>query len=152
MVLFCAIHLLATQYIAAQKSKGDILVFQRRSSITRKRRSFISNRKSNSEPSTRFAQDINKLQNQDDQDDQDDHDDSKKGISTASIQPTPKQSTIFHWKNLSYDVKTKDGTKRILDNVNGWVKPGTLTALIVRATFPSPWTNITTTSSLISSP
>jgi ATP-binding cassette, subfamily G (WHITE), member 2, PDR len=34
------------------------------------------------------------------------------------------------WDGLCYDVKVKDGPKRLLDDVEGWIKPGTLTALI----------------------
>ncbi|TDZ21308.1 ZEB2-regulated ABC transporter 1 [Colletotrichum orbiculare MAFF 240422] len=42
-----------------------------------------------------------------------------------------RQTAIFHWSNVCYDVKTsKKETKRILDNVDGWCEPGTLTALM----------------------
>ncbi|KAK1144527.1 hypothetical protein N8T08_005400 [Aspergillus melleus] len=41
-----------------------------------------------------------------------------------------KQTDIFTWKGLCYDIPVKDGTRRLLDDVNGWVKPGTLTALM----------------------
>ncbi|GME70203.1 unnamed protein product [Ambrosiozyma monospora] len=37
---------------------------------------------------------------------------------------------IFHWKNVTYDVPYKGGTRRLLNGVDGWVKPGTLTALM----------------------
>lgn len=37
---------------------------------------------------------------------------------------------IFHWKQVCYDVKVKGGTRRILSEVDGWVRPGTLTALM----------------------
>ncbi|CCK69552.1 ATP-binding cassette multidrug transporter PDR15 KNAG_0C04500 [Huiozyma naganishii CBS 8797] len=41
-----------------------------------------------------------------------------------------ESKAIFHWRDLCYDVKIKNGTRRILSNVDGWVKPGTLTALM----------------------
>lgn len=41
-----------------------------------------------------------------------------------------KSEAIFHWRNLCYDVKIKKETRRILNYVDGWVKPGTLTALM----------------------
>ncbi|KAH9200926.1 ABC-2 type transporter-domain-containing protein [Zygosaccharomyces rouxii] len=41
-----------------------------------------------------------------------------------------KSEAIFHWRNLCYDVQIKSETRRILNNVDGWVKPGTLTALM----------------------
>ena len=42
-----------------------------------------------------------------------------------------KQTSIFHWQDVCYDIKIKSETRRILDHVDGWVKPGTLTALMV---------------------
>jgi ATP-binding cassette, subfamily G (WHITE), member 2, PDR len=47
------------------------------------------------------------------------------------VQTILQQSSVFHWNNLSYEVETKNGTKEILNNISGWVKPGTLTALMV---------------------
>lgn len=41
-----------------------------------------------------------------------------------------RSKAIFTWKNLNYEVQTGDGPRRLLDNVQGWVKPGTLTALM----------------------
>ncbi|KAJ0423003.1 ABC-2 type transporter-domain-containing protein [Aspergillus carlsbadensis] len=38
--------------------------------------------------------------------------------------------SIFTWKNLTYTVKTPDGDRVLLDNVQGYVKPGTLGALM----------------------
>ncbi|PWY90711.1 hypothetical protein BO70DRAFT_328580 [Aspergillus heteromorphus CBS 117.55] len=42
----------------------------------------------------------------------------------------PEQREIFTWKSLSYDIPVKEGTRRLLDDVDGFVKPGTLTALM----------------------
>ncbi|KAK6189322.1 hypothetical protein LQW54_013385 [Pestalotiopsis sp. IQ-011] len=39
-------------------------------------------------------------------------------------------TSVFHWNNVCYDIKIKGEPRRILDNVDGWVKPGTLTALM----------------------
>ncbi len=41
------------------------------------------------------------------------------------------RSATLHWRNLCYNIKTKSGTRRILNNIDGWVKPGTMTALMV---------------------
>jgi ABC-type transport system involved in cytochrome bd biosynthesis fused ATPase/permease subunit len=38
--------------------------------------------------------------------------------------------SVFTWKNLSYTVKTPSGDRVLLDNVQGWVKPGMLGALM----------------------
>lgn len=42
----------------------------------------------------------------------------------------PEQKDILMWRGLNYDIPVKEGTRRLLDDVNGWVKPGTLTALM----------------------
>jgi ATP-binding cassette subfamily G (WHITE) protein 2 (SNQ2) len=39
-------------------------------------------------------------------------------------------TSVFTWKNLSYTVKTPSGQRTLLDNVQGYVKPGTLGALM----------------------
>ena len=52
-------------------------------------------------------------------------DEGEKGMS--SIQA---QTDIFTWRNVSYDIEIKGEPRRLLDNVAGWVKPGTLTALM----------------------
>lgn len=41
-----------------------------------------------------------------------------------------RNTSVFTWKNLSYTVKTPSGDRVLLDNVQGWVKPGTLGALM----------------------
>ncbi|KAL9044464.1 MAG: hypothetical protein Q9214_002399 [Letrouitia sp. 1 TL-2023] len=39
-------------------------------------------------------------------------------------------TSVFTWKNLTYTVKTPQGDRVLLDNVQGWVKPGMLGALM----------------------
>lgn len=117
MIVFCAVHLLAAEYISAQKSKGDVLLFQHGHSRNKPLRAIDSE---SAVASPVFAQDINK------QEACDAFNPSPEGVQTIL-----QQSSVFHWNNLSYEVKTKNGTRRILNNINGWVKPGTLTALMV---------------------
>jgi ATP-binding cassette, subfamily G (WHITE), member 2, PDR len=50
--------------------------------------------------------------------------------SRGELQPHTK---TFAWQNICYDIPVKDGTRRLLSDVSGWVKPGTLTALMVCA-------------------
>ncbi|KAL3494972.1 ABC-2 type transporter-domain-containing protein [Aspergillus germanicus] len=52
------------------------------------------------------------------------------GSSTSAVPQLPPQTDILSWKGLNYDIPVHDGTRRLLDDVNGWVKPGTLTALM----------------------
>jgi ATP-binding cassette subfamily G (WHITE) protein 2 (SNQ2) len=41
-----------------------------------------------------------------------------------------RNTSVFSWKNLTYTVKTSSGDRVLLDNVQGWVKPGMLGALM----------------------
>lgn len=41
-----------------------------------------------------------------------------------------RNKSIFTWKNLTYTVKTPDGDRVLLNNVQGYVKPGMLGALM----------------------
>ncbi|KAH7024760.1 brefeldin A resistance protein [Microdochium trichocladiopsis] len=46
---------------------------------------------------------------------------------TASL---VRNTSVFTWKNLSYTVSTPGGPRKLLDDVQGWVKPGMLGALM----------------------
>ncbi|KAH7394625.1 ABC transporter [Pyrenochaeta sp. MPI-SDFR-AT-0127] len=41
-----------------------------------------------------------------------------------------RNTSVFTWRNLSYVVKTPSGDRTLLDNVNGYVRPGMLGALM----------------------
>lgn len=38
----------------------------------------------------------------------------------------------FHWEVLCYEIEIKGGHRRLLDHVDGWVKPGVSTILMVK--------------------
>ncbi|WEW57603.1 GTPase-activating protein [Emydomyces testavorans] len=40
------------------------------------------------------------------------------------------EKDVFTWRNVIYDITIKGEPRRLLDNVSGWVRPGTLTALM----------------------
>lgn len=107
-LLFMGLHLVATEYITSERSKGEVLVFTR--NALKKHSQKTSNDEESGEVST--AQ-------------QDGRDDS------AEVSDVEKQTSVFHWRDVCYDVKIKGEDRRILDHVDGWVKPGTLTALMV---------------------
>ena len=41
-----------------------------------------------------------------------------------------RNTSVFTWKDLCYTVKTPTGDRQLLDNVQGWIKPGMLGALM----------------------
>ncbi|EHL02868.1 putative ABC transporter CDR4 [Glarea lozoyensis 74030] len=105
-IFLCAAHILTTEFITEKKSKGEVLVFQREA----------------------FSKGLAK----EGLDPEIAHDGSSvvRKERTRGLPVMARQTAIFHWENVCYDVKIKDETRRILDHVDGWVKPGTLTALM----------------------
>ncbi|KAK1229295.1 Multidrug resistance protein [Marasmius sp. AFHP31] len=50
--------------------------------------------------------------------------------SSDAVAVIQKQTSIFHWEDVCYDITIKGQPRRILDDVDGWVEPGKLTALM----------------------
>ncbi|KAH0127611.1 putative ABC multidrug transporter, partial [Aureobasidium melanogenum] len=48
----------------------------------------------------------------------------------GEVDAIPAQKDIFTWRDVVYDIKIKGEPRRLLDHVSGYVKPGTLTALM----------------------
>lgn len=46
------------------------------------------------------------------------------------VKALPAQKDIFTWRDVTLDIKIKGEPRRLLDGISGWVKPGTLTALM----------------------
>lgn len=106
MLFFMFTYLLGTEYISEQKSKGEVLLFRRGQQP--KLASGEGDLETSSQPSAVTKTDESSPQ-------------------TTAIQ---RQTAIFHWQDVCYDIKIKNEPRRILDNVDGWVKPGTCTALM----------------------
>lgn len=110
MIGFCAMYLAASEYIASQKSKGEVLLF-RRGQVPKLKAGKDEEGVKNDRPSPEDAVSLQRTTTQ----------------VPANIQ---KQTAIFHWAAVNYDIKIKGGERRLLDDVDGWVKPGVLTALM----------------------
>jgi ATP-binding cassette subfamily G (WHITE) protein 2 (PDR) len=109
--VFCfglmGVYLFATEYITAAKSKGEVLLFRRGHKIP----------KSKSTDDLEGAPAGRTVSTQ--------YDNTNDDIAIIE-----RQTAIFQWKDVCYDIKIKGQERRILDHVDGWVKPGTLTALM----------------------
>ncbi|OKO98316.1 Brefeldin A resistance protein [Penicillium subrubescens] len=46
------------------------------------------------------------------------------------VEDIAKNTSIFTWQNVNYTIPYKGGQRKLLQNVNGYVKPGRLTALM----------------------
>lgn len=113
MFFFCALYLLATEYISLQKSRGEVLLFRRRS--------LPKPAKADDEETTAVKR-------------QDGDTSATPNNSPPSTEVAPEEKAdeaTFLWENLSYEVPIKHGQKLILEGIEGWINPGTLTALIV---------------------
>ncbi|KAF9887930.1 hypothetical protein FE257_009452 [Aspergillus nanangensis] len=107
MVFFAFTYLVGTEYISEAKSKGEVLLFrQGHQPKTPKGEGDIE---ASPGPSAGAKTDESSPQ------------------ASAGIQ---RQTSIFHWQDVCYDIKIKGEPRSILDNVDGWVKPGTCTALM----------------------
>lgn len=102
MALFMASYLVITSHISTEKTNAEILLYQRGHKPQPKRQRHLE---------IYSGADLHKT-----------------GDPISRIN---RQTSTFQWKDICLDVKTGDGTRRILDHVDGWVKPGTLTALMV---------------------
>ncbi len=115
MLFFLCLYLIATEFNSATDSSAEVLVF-RRGHVPKHLETAEKAAKNDEEapPATGAAtadKDVDKEQDE----------------QVAALTP---QTDVFTWKNVSYDIKVKGGDRRLLDNVSGWVKPGTLTALM----------------------
>lgn len=111
-----AAYIFAAEYISLDPSKGEVLVFRR-------------GYKNVSTSAKAPPEDEESATTTYGQNGQCDHEatDFEEGHQPHIV----KQESIFHWKDVCYDIQIKGKSRRILDHVDGWVKPGTLTALMV---------------------
>jgi ATP-binding cassette subfamily G (WHITE) protein 2 (PDR) len=110
MFFGCAVYLTATEFISAKKSKGEVLLF-RRGGVP--------------DPSPKADEESNI----------EDRVNTEVVLArTRTVPDAPahiqKQTAVFHWDGVNYDIKIKNEPRRLLDDVDGWVRPGTLTALM----------------------
>lgn len=108
-VFFLAAYIATSELVRAKPSKGEILVFPRG-----KIPAFAKTIKRQDDPESPPIYEQHQLEKEADE-------------RAAAI---TKQTSIFHWQDVCYDIKIKGQPRRILDNIDGWVKPGTLTALM----------------------
>jgi ATP-binding cassette, subfamily G (WHITE), member 2, PDR len=105
------IHLIVSELVAAERSKGEVLVFRRGQLRKARTRREQDDEEDSSRPSNS-------------------HSEKSETETEAQAKLIEKQTSVFHWRDVSYEIKVKKETRQILDRVNGWVKPGTLTALM----------------------
>jgi len=103
-------YMVAAELVSEKKSKGEVLVFRRGYKPAQ-----FKERRGDDEEGAKVGPVVTNASR------------ARAEKSGANIHAS---DSVFHWNNVCYDVKIKSETRRILDHVDGWVKPGTLTALM----------------------
>ena len=112
MGFLCGLYLYATEYVVTLRSKGEVLIFRR-----------------GHEPRLKFRED------------EESSNLHKNPVSYADTREKGSKisgelscidihAATFLWDRLCYKVKVKGGYRNLLNDVEGWIKPGTLTALM----------------------
>lgn len=118
MIAFCIVYLLVSEYVPPRPSRGEVLRFKRG---TTDRNMLPKQDDEAGHVTPHSAQEMSDL--------------AVKKESNSSKQPaeitTTSHGANFYWESVNYEIKAKGGPKAILTDNNGWVKPGTLTALMV---------------------
>ncbi|CAH0021151.1 unnamed protein product [Clonostachys rhizophaga] len=110
LVFFFGVYILAAEYSKPPKSKGEVLVFP---SGKVPRSKAANSTDIEAQPHSREVVS-----------------DEKSTSGSESAAGLTAGTAVFHWEDLCYDISIKGTERRILDHVDGWVKPGTSTALM----------------------
>ena len=123
VIFFLAVYLIFCEFNESAKQRGEILVFTKSTLRKMKKEKKL---KSGAAP----ADDVENSAGTENANDKKLLEDSFEESASSDEIGISKSEAIYHWKNLCYEVQIKDETRRILNCVDGWVKPGTLTALM----------------------
>ncbi|KIN00043.1 hypothetical protein OIDMADRAFT_126522 [Oidiodendron maius Zn] len=110
-LFFSLVAILLAEYLSFERAKGEVLIFRRGYHKTAFER--VTDEESQ-EPSPAHQISSGEYQGED--------------LNPRTI--LPQQKFIFYWSDVCYDISIKGKKRTILENVDGWVKPGTLTALM----------------------
>ncbi|KAK7538868.1 ABC-2 type transporter [Phyllosticta citricarpa] len=107
LIVFMLIYFLGTELNSSTTSTAEVLVF-RRGHVP----SYLDDSKRTDEEQS--AADVV----------------TKEGADAEGEDALAPHKDIFTWRDVVYDIEIKGEPRRLLDHVSGWVKPGTLTALM----------------------
>jgi ATP-binding cassette subfamily G (WHITE) protein 2 (PDR) len=108
MLALLAGYLFVAEYNESAKQKGEILLFQR-STLTK-----LKKEKATNDIEAGTERDVT----------------GQFGSEDVQVDEIEAGKDIFHWRDVHYTIKIKSEEREILAGVDGWVKPGTLTALM----------------------
>ncbi|KIM93493.1 hypothetical protein OIDMADRAFT_137891 [Oidiodendron maius Zn] len=108
LIFFMAIYFMATELNSSTASTAEVLVFLRN-----RVPAYMQKGSRDQEEARRSGPSTVKVASEE--------------TEAGAMEP---QTDIFTWRDVVYDIEIKGEPRRLLDNVSGWVKPGTLTALM----------------------
>lgn len=111
MAFLCCLYLLATEYMLAQRSRGEVLRFKRVQPIETSQGEDKEAQNAKMSITSRSRMDAIRT-------------------SAEEFERKGSLAATFVWDELSYEIKTGKGNVKLLDDIEGWVEPGTLTALM----------------------
>ncbi|KAH7398520.1 putative ABC multidrug transporter [Pyrenochaeta sp. MPI-SDFR-AT-0127] len=112
MIFYGSIYVFCSEFISLQPSRGEILLFPKQIISSRR---FASDEEAQP-PTFTPNQGMDQVR-------------EKSEVYDAGHMIDSDAAT-FVWKDLGYEIKIGKTQKRILDNIEGWVKPRTMTALM----------------------
>ncbi|CAH2353807.1 pleiotropic ABC efflux transporter of multiple drugs [[Candida] railenensis] len=124
-IFFLITYIVTCEYNKGAMQKGEILLFQKRELKKLRRQVRKQDIESNGANSGKILVEKVSPENESTP-----IEDSNSRSDSSSVIGLPIQSNIFHWRSLTYEVKIQKENRVILNNIDGWVKPGQVTALM----------------------
>ncbi|POS78197.1 hypothetical protein DHEL01_v203413 [Diaporthe helianthi] len=121
VLFFMMCYIAAAEYMSLDPSKGEILVFRQGHAPKSPKSSACDDEESAPAAPVQMEGRATEAE---------EHPRPVPNTAAAHSDEKDKSDSIFHWSNVCYDITIKGEPRRILDQVDGWVKPGTLTALM----------------------
>ena len=109
-IFLYGLQLWMSEVVASERSKGEVLVFRRGKMQEARAKGAIGDEETGEKSACNAASD---------------------NVPEEAVGFVEKQKSVFHWEDVCYEVQIKGETRVILDHVDGWIKPGSLTALMV---------------------
>ncbi|OAA51503.1 ATP-binding cassette transporter ABC1 [Metarhizium rileyi] len=111
LVFFLSTYFITVELNSATTSTAEALVFRRGHVPAYLQKGNKHAVKNDEAPTTPDEKDVN-------------------GEKKPQVKALVPHKDIFTWRDVVYDIEIKGEPRRLLDHVTGWVKPGTLTALM----------------------
>ncbi|RYP43328.1 hypothetical protein DL770_011720 [Monosporascus sp. CRB-9-2] len=119
-LLFFVTYLVMAEFSKPPKTRGEVLVFRRGQIPPPFKAGKSATRDADPEAQARGNQPVVAEKGE-----------SNVGSGSFNGNGLTASTSVFHWEDLCYDIKVKGGAeRRLLDHVDGWVKPGVSTVLM----------------------